>query len=134
MVAYQHCPGLTSDRTCQSPVVLIDNMKSLPYCQELVNHVILAPKTSTRPRPRYLPDTVLKEWFQGTGSASMQKGCIHIKDLGWLLCRMEEPENQVDPVWTGFNQVVSRKHVTKDHTTVAIMLLISTPTHEDNTL
>ena len=134
IVAYQHCPGLISDRTCQSPVLPIGNKKSLHYCQELVNHVILAPKTATRSRPRCLPDTVLKEWFQGTGSASMQKSCIDIKDLGWLLCRIEELDNQVVPAWTGFNEVVSREHVTKDQTTVTVLPLISAPAHEDNTL
>lgn len=54
------------------------------------------------------------------------------RDLAWIICRLQNTDNQVVPSWSGFNHLVTKSNNPK---TVAGMIpIINSPAHDYDTL
>ena len=49
------------------------------------------------------------------------------RDLAWIICRLQNTDNQVVPSWSGFNHLVTKSNNPK--TVAGLMLIINSPAH-----
>ena len=130
MVAYQHQATSPSENS-QQIAVTIGNQKTLNIPKDM-QQLQQAPTTERRPTPVFDQNTIQKDWYEGTVMPIPNQATV--RDVGWIPCRLQEPNNQKVPAWTGFNQMIADSSNCAKLTTVAFMPLINAPAHENNTL
>jgi len=54
------------------------------------------------------------------------------RDLAWIICRLQNTDNQVVPSWSGFNHLVTKSNNPK--TGAGMITIINSPAHDYYTL
>ena len=72
---------------------------------------------------------IQQEWYKSENTILNQ---AKARDMSWLLCRMEDPDHQRIPAWTGFNHVVSQYE--SEVTRIGHMPILPVPADDMDTI
>lgn len=119
--------GVNPDSSCNKD---IGKSRSLGPSLPDDFHKILNSGYVVRQRPKPIFDIkIQQQWFKTEKYVLDQ---AKSRDIAWLLCRMEGPNQQHIPAWTGFNHLVSQSDT--DVNSVGHMPILTAPADDMNTV